>query len=169
MFISSSPCIQGKKIAPNTVSVYTKEKIKWFSFCKFVQPWSVICQHSGGWSSLGRTGCFQGTEQDVTGHWRMIPFPFEIKLNLRSQVWIWLGARRYHILDEKLMSKLLMASRDLLGTTLKEMIFPCLNCFGIRHCRCSVRLRFSFPANLCSALVWKIEYIFPFFLIPITY
>ena len=55
------------------------------------------------------------------------------------------------------------------GTVLKEMVFPCLTCTGIRHCRCSVRLCFSFHTNLCSVCVWKMEYVMLFFLFPITY
>lgn len=33
------------------------------------------------------------------------------------------------------------------GTVLKEIVFSCLNCFGIAQCRCSVRLHFSFHTN----------------------
>lgn len=49
------------------------------------------------------------------------------------------------------------------------MVLPFLNCFGIRRCRYSVRLRLSFHTNLNSVLVWKMEYVLIFFLFPITY
>lgn len=34
------------------------------------------------------------------------------------------------------------------GTVLKEIVFSCLNCFGITYCRRSVRLCFSFYTYL---------------------
>lgn len=49
------------------------------------------------------------------------------------------------------------------------MVFPCLSCFEIRHCSCSVRLCFSFHSNFYSVLVWKTENVSLFFLFPVTY
>lgn len=84
------------------MSAYAREK--WRSFRKSFQPWSVFCRHYRRWLSLDRSGHFRGIEWDVTDHSRMNDFPFELKLNLCAQVWSWSEAKKYHILDEKLMS-----------------------------------------------------------------
>lgn len=151
------------------MSVYTREKRKWFSFFKSIQPWSVICQHCRGLSILDRTGRFQGMEWDVTGHWRMTPFPFELKSNLCSQMWVWVRSKEVLYFRWETCVLNAYGLQRFYGTGLKEMVFPCLNCFGIRHCRCSVSLCFSFHTNLSSVLVWKMEYVLLFLLLPIMY
>lgn len=74
----------GKKNSPEYyVHVHKREKkvifFLWVSsamVCDLSALQRAIC--------LDRTGCFQGTEWDVTCRWRMTPFPFELKLNLCS-------------------------------------------------------------------------------------
>lgn len=142
----------------------TREKIKWFSFCKSVQPWSVICQHCGGSSSLVRTECFQGMLLAIEEWLLFLLNEIEWKLNLRSQVGL---VRSKEIPYFRWETYILIAYGlwRFYGTDLKEMVFPCLRCFGIWHCRFSVRLHFSFHTNVCSGLIWWNRICFAVFLI----